>query len=77
MPIATPQIASTFEFDIEEIVEMKDVGYLEALTIYAQERNVEIEVVSALVKANKVIEGRLREECAALNLVAKIPTLEL
>lgn len=56
---------------------MKDVGYLEALTIYAQERNVEIEVVSALVKANKVIEGRLREECAALNLVAKIPTLEL
>lgn len=71
------KLNTTFVLDIENIVLTKQTSYIEALVIYATEKQLEFETVGALVKGHKVIESRVFEEGVALRLVESVPTLSL
>lgn len=76
-PANPPTLSVNFVLTIETLVAEKGMTYMEALVSYANTANVEVETVGALVKAHKVIESKLQEEAMRLNLVARVPTLNL
>jgi hypothetical protein len=47
----------------------KGVSYMEALVAYAQETDIEIELLAEIVKKSPVIREKLREEAVGLNLM--------
>ena len=58
---------SKFSKIIIEIVETKQVTYLDAITDYCQKNNLEIESAAKLV--NQKIKTRLKEEARELKLI--------
>ncbi len=70
-------VQEEFSRDIEEIVYMYDVCYMDAIIIYAERVGAEVETVGALVKRHPVLKAKLHEECAEVNLVERTPKLDL
>jgi len=67
---------ASFTDDIEEIVWMKDVPYLEAVLIYCKEKNLEEEFVAGLVKKDPVLTAKIEAEAQDLRFLprgAKLP----
>ena len=58
-----------FAIDIERIVTEKRCEYMEALLIYSQENNIEVETIAQLTKQSSVIKAKLEEECHDQNLL--------
>ena len=58
-----------FAADIERIVSDKNCEYMEALIIYSQENNVEVETIAQLTKQSSVIKAKLEAECHEVNLL--------
>lgn len=55
-----------FALDIEDIVWDLDVNYLEALQIYCEKHNIEIESVAPLVISDKVLYGKVKSNAEGL-----------
>ena len=66
-----------FVKDIEEIVWMQDVSYMEALVEYTEVNDLEFETVGAIVADMPVIREKLTIEAEALNLLPKTSRLNL
>tara|TARA_R100000353_G_scaffold50097_1_gene39661 strand:- start:241 stop:450 length:210 start_codon:yes stop_codon:yes gene_type:complete len=62
-------ILTTAKFSkiIIEVVETKEISYLDAITDYCQKNNLEIESAAKLV--NQKIKTRLKEEARELKLI--------
>lgn len=54
---------------IEEMVVKYRCTYLDALTLYAEKNNVEIETVASLVKNSHVLKAKLAAESEESNLI--------
>lgn len=72
-------VKSPVEFtqDIEVLVREKKIDYFEAIMIYAEIKNLEIETVASLVKQNQIIKAKLADECESLNLIEKTNKLPI
>jgi hypothetical protein len=64
-----------FYHNIEEIVYMKDVSYMDAILLYCEENNVEIEVAASLINDN--IKYQIQLEAESLNFLPKSNTTKL
>lgn len=64
-----------FHHDVEEIVWMHDVSYMEALQIYQESAGCEAETVAAMVKKNPILKAKLQEELEKINMVDKLNRL--
>lgn len=57
---------------IEEKVSELQCTYLEALTQYAEDNNIEIETIGALVKSSHVLKAKLAVESEELKLIKPV-----
>lgn len=63
--------------EIEQIVEDKEVEFIDACLIYCQENKVEIEVLGSLLKKHQKVVSKIRKEAEKLNFLEKPNTVKL
>lgn len=68
-----------FSVKIEELVYMKDISYIEAITLYCEETGFEIELVPKLLSST--LKSKIQSEAEALHCLpssntAKLPLVE-
>jgi hypothetical protein len=64
-----------FSYKIEEIVQNKNVSYMEAIVMHCEETGFEIELVAKLVSPN--LQSKLRHEAEELHFLPKSNTARL
>jgi len=77
MQIAVVKTPQEFSREIENLIELHDIEYFEAIMMYVEKNNIDVEVVASLVKHNSVMKSKLEEECQKLNLLEKTAKLPL
>jgi hypothetical protein len=65
--IKSVESSSNFSQSIERIVKEKRVTYMEAVLLYAEENQMEVETAAKLVKMNSTIKGKVQLEAEDLN----------
>lgn len=75
MMAATRDQLINFFHTIEEIVYMKDVSYMDAILLYCEENNVEIEVAASLINDN--LKYQIQLEAEELHFLPKSNTTKL
>lgn len=72
-------VKSTSQFvkDIEEIVNTKKCEYMEAILIYCQSNELEVETAASLVKSSAKLKARLQLECEENNILPKTAKLPI
>jgi len=68
---------SEFNKDIEEMVKQSQLNYIEAVVIWCEERNVDIEQAASFVKRSQVIKAKIEVNATDLNFLAKGPKLPI
>lgn len=58
--------------EIEEMVEKRNLDYMDACITYCQENNIEIEYIGELIKKNQNIKSKIQREAEELNYIKKI-----
>ena len=74
MMISREEITN-FSFKIEEIVEDKDVSYMDAVLIFCEETGFEIEVAAKLISSS--LKSKIKMEAEELHFLPKSNTLKL
>jgi hypothetical protein len=69
--------AAEFSRDIEEIIYMHDVKYIDAVVIWCEKNNFEIEYAAELVKKDNVTLVNIEAEAKELNYIKKSDTLPI
>lgn len=62
---------SDFIKDIERIVNEKHVEYFDAVILYCEINNLEVETAAALVKQNSTLKAKIQYEAENLNMVKR------
>ncbi len=57
--------------DIEEIVYMLDIDYIDACIMYCEQHDIEIEYIGEILKKNQVLKSKLQFEAEQLNFIKK------
>jgi hypothetical protein len=71
MKINSVRQPTEFFLEIETIVTEFNVNYLDAILMYVEKNNLEVESVAAIVKKHPTIKSRLQEDCEGLNLLER------
>lgn len=66
---------TTFSFKIEEIVEEKDVSYMDAILLYCEQTGFEIEVAAKLISSS--LKSKIKIEAENLHFLPKSNTSKL
>ena len=61
--------AAKFSLEVEKIVKDSELNYIEAIVMFCEEKNVEIENVGKLI--NKPLKEKLKYEAQRLNFIKK------
>lgn len=56
---------------IEEMVRFRGLDYMEAILVFADENDLEVEAVASLVKRSEPIKQRLEAQCHKAKLLVK------
>lgn len=75
MTAATRDEMLNFSLNIEEIVYMKDISYMDAILEYCDQNDVEIEVAASLISNN--LKSKIQLEAEDLNFLPKSNTTKL
>ena len=62
---------SDFNKDIEEIVRISNLNYIEAVVMWCEERNVDVEQAASFVKRSQVIKAKIEVNASDLNFLQK------
>ena len=62
---------SDFNKDIEEIVRVSNLNYIEAVIMWCEERNVDVEQAASFVKRSQVIKAKIEVDASDLNFLQK------
>lgn len=68
---------TAFVKDIEEIVWMKDVSYIEAVLLYCESKKIEVESVVSMIKNDPVLQGKLELEAQDLRFLPRSARLPI
>ncbi len=60
--------------EIGELVEEYDISYMEAVIMYGEKNDVELEMLGAVVKKHQKITNEIRKEAEALNFLEESNT---
>jgi hypothetical protein len=73
-----PSIKKEIDFFTRVNALVKDgYDYIEAITAYCEENDLDVESVTPLIKANSKFKAQLQEEAERLNLITKSAKLPL
>ncbi len=71
----SPEDINKFSMAIEERVYMDDIPYIDAVVLYCEEKNFEIEVAAKLISG--VLKSKIETEARALHFLPKSTTVSL
>jgi uncharacterized LabA/DUF88 family protein len=77
MQLSSVKTPIEFSREIEKIITEHRIEYLDAIMLYVEKNNIDVEVVASLVKYNSVMKSKLEDECQKLNLLEKTSKLPL
>lgn len=60
---------------IEELVCKHNISYIDAIVMYCEKNNIEIESFGKIVKTNDMLKAKLQLEAESLNFLPKSNTL--
>lgn len=63
--------------DIEELVYMYDIEYIDACIMYCNQNDIEIEYIGEILKRNQCLKGKIQVEAENLNFIKKTSRLPL
>jgi hypothetical protein len=72
LKIKTP---TEFAHEIEELVWLHDIEYIEAVVLYCDTNNIEIETAASLIKMNANFKSKVQSEAETLHFLPKIARL--
>jgi hypothetical protein len=64
-----------FAEEIEELVWQYDIDYIDAVMLYCEQNNLEVETVASLVKGNANLKSRMQTDAENLNFLPKVARL--
>jgi hypothetical protein len=71
----TPEDIQKFSLEIEELVYMKDIPYIDAVVMYCEQTGFEIETAAKLVSG--VLKSKIKLEAEELHYLKKSNTSQL
>jgi len=71
----TPDDIQKFSMEIEELVYMKDIPYIDAIVLYCEETGFEVELAAKLVSG--VLKSKIQMEAENLHYLQKSNTSKL
>lgn len=71
MKINNVKSSAEFIMEIETIVREKNIEYIEAIVLYCEKNNLEVETVATIIKQNQVIKSKVQLEAENLNMVKR------
>lgn len=71
MKINNVKSSAEFIMEIETIVKDKNIEYIEAIILYCEKNNLEVETVATIIKQNQVIKSKVQLEAENLNMVKR------
>ena len=71
----TPDDIQKFSMEIEEMVYMKDIPYIDAVIMYCEQTGFELETAAKLVSG--VLKSKIKLEAESLNFLPKTETSRL
>ena len=71
----TPEDIQKFSLEIEELVYMKDIPYIDAVVMYCEQTGFEIEAAAKLVSG--VLKSKIKLEAEELHFLKKSNTSQL
>lgn len=71
MKLKNLKTPSDFIKEIESIVMEKKVEYFDAVILYCEINNLEVETAAALVKQNSTLKAKIQYEAENLNMVKR------
>ena len=79
MPELLPKIKTPEDFvrSIDSLVSSHKIDYIEAIVLYCERNNIEIETAASLIKSNARIKSQLQTEAESLNLLPKTSKLPI
>jgi len=77
MKINSVRQPTDFFMEIETLVSEYNVNYLDAILLYVEKNNLEVESVATLVKKHPAIKSKLQKDCEGLRLVEKTARLPI
>jgi hypothetical protein len=60
---------------IEDLVWKHDISYMDAIVLYCEDNNIEVEVFAKAIKTNEMLKAKLQHEAEQLNYLPKSATL--
>lgn len=60
---------------IDEIVRDKKIDYFEAVLLYCEKNNLEVEVAASLIKQNPILKAKIQLAAEDLNMIKKTSRL--
>jgi len=69
--------AREFFDKIEALVWQYDIEYIDAIVLYCEKNNIEVESVSSLIKNNEFIKSKIQIEAENLNYLPKTARLDI
>lgn len=77
MKIVNIKTPSDFVIEIEMIVKNKNCEYMDAVILYCERHNIEVETIAALIKHNAILKARLQYEAENMNMMKKTNRLPI
>lgn len=77
MKIANVKSSSEFVKEIEKLVIQKQIEFFDAVLLYCEINNIEVETAAALVKQNSVLKAKIQYEAENLNMIRKSARLPI
>lgn len=62
---------------IEDLVSRYNISYIDAIVMYCEKNNIEIETFGKIVKSNDMLKAKLQLEAESLNFLPKSNTLPI
>lgn len=77
MKIVNIKTPSDFVIEIEMIVKDKNCEYMDAIILYCERHNIEVETAAVLIKHNAILKARLQYEAENMNMMKKTNRLPI
>jgi uncharacterized protein YeaC (DUF1315 family) len=71
MNIINIKSPSDFLVEIESLVKEKKIEYIDAVMVYCERHNIEVETAADLIKHNAVLKAKVQVEAETLNMVKR------
>ena len=62
---------TTFMQEIEKLVALKKMEYIDAVVLYCKENDIEIETAASLIKGSAKMKAKIQNEAEELNYIPK------